>query len=116
MNSSRRGTYAIRFFPEAVREQADFLVDTWPEGLRNGEGPAEAEPLLSPVRQLCSEAPCSMQVRTDIAREFREFFTRRISRIALLLKSLWWIDLSLLNTRGDPRFQLVGQSRRGASA
>lgn len=56
-DGDKRGTYAIRFFPEAVREQTDFLLETWPEGCGNENVPAVAEPLLSPVRQLGIEAP-----------------------------------------------------------
>lgn len=45
--SKRCGTYAIRFFPEAVEDRADLWAMEWySEGSENEQGPAEADPLL----------------------------------------------------------------------
>jgi len=53
-DSTKCGTYAIRFFPEAVEDRADLWAMEWySEGSETEQGPAEADPLLRssvPVR------------------------------------------------------------------
>jgi DNA invertase Pin-like site-specific DNA recombinase len=45
--SKRCGTYAIRFFPEAVEDRADLWAMEWySDGPENEQGPTEVDPLL----------------------------------------------------------------------
>lgn len=53
-DTKKCGTYAIRFFPEAVEDRADLWAMEWySEGPETKQGPADADPLLrssAPVR------------------------------------------------------------------
>jgi hypothetical protein len=74
-DNPRKGCYTIRFFPDAVDDRPDLLVEQWPKVNSGSEG---SDPLLTPVRKPGIEAPCSERFRTTSLNFARFFRTRAL--------------------------------------
>ncbi len=56
-DSTKRGTYVIRFFPEAVREREGLTLESWPDPATNEAETGSPVPVLTPVRKVVQKAP-----------------------------------------------------------